>query len=251
MTIAKKFLLLIVTAMAVLISLAAFEYYKSDKIYRISHATNAVTIPSITTLDAAYSNLVAVRAQVWHIITEDNPARMAEIAQMIDQENASIDMSLNKYETHYLTDATDRQLLETDRRNLQEYRDLQQKTISLSMTGMNRHARDLVIANQRAVNGAISALEQHRQYNVSLADQAAIQAKSLKTTITAFSASTLIAGLLAIAMLGILMLQILRDAANKLDAAAILVNAATMLGKTNTAVYLDASFIHAANDNKR
>jgi len=190
LTVLQKMLLLGITALAGLSSLSGLSAYQMDKVFTAASYCSVNTVPSLTVLADAFSEMAKIRAQVWQHMAQTDKAKMEEIEQKIDAERSKVDTLLRKYEG-LLSDDHDRQLLADDRSTLAEYDRVRLKIRDLSRLNKNEEARDYLMANQPIIAKFYDAFDAHRQYNVELGNKGTDQAAVTKGD--AFNMSVIIA----------------------------------------------------------
>jgi len=190
LTVLQKMLLLGTVAMAGLATLSGLSAYQMDKVFTAASYCSVNTVPSLTVLGDAFSEMAKIRAQVWQHMSQTDQSKMTGIEQKIDAERSKVDTLLQKYEG-LLSDDHDRQLLADDRSTLAEYDRVRLKVRDLSRANKNEEARDYLMENQPIIAKFYDAFDAHRQYNVELGNKGTDQAAVTKGD--AFSASVIIA----------------------------------------------------------
>jgi methyl-accepting chemotaxis protein len=200
LTVLQKMLLLGITALAGLSSLSGLSAYQMDKVFTAASYCSVNTVPSLTVLGDAFSEMAKIRAQVWQHMAQTDKAKMEEIEQKIDAERSKVDTLLNKYEG-LLSDDHDRQLLADDRSTLAEYDRVRLKIRDLSRLNKNEEARDYLMENQPIIAKFYDAFDAHRQYNIELGNKGTDQAAVTKSD--AFNMSVIIAIIVLLAVVAL------------------------------------------------
>src|SRR5258706_15013377 len=115
MTIAQRLYVLIFAAVVGLASLAGFGMVQMDRIYTATNFANINTVPSLLTLDEAFSGFAQVRLRVWQSMAQTDAVKKAALERQMEVAHASLVTALNKYEQKNIADDKDRDLLAADR----------------------------------------------------------------------------------------------------------------------------------------
>jgi methyl-accepting chemotaxis protein len=196
MTVSKKMLSLILSAAFGIVLLAIVGLTQMSRVYQTTNYANENVVPSILTLDSAFSPMAAARTQLWQHIAASDAAVMAGLEEKIAANHRKIDDALKKYES-LTSDEKDRSLLAADRAALAEFDQLRDRVYVLSRANKMEEARDLLMANQATMARLWDAFEDHRQYNAELgrksSDDAAHSVESARWVLIGIGIATLIA----------------------------------------------------------
>jgi nitrogen fixation/metabolism regulation signal transduction histidine kinase len=121
----KKLYLIVFIACIGLISEGVFCLIQLDRVYTAANYANVNTVPSIITIDNLSDTIARLRISTWQHVKQRDPALMAEIERTITDLRADADRFLKEYDT-YLTDDTDRHLLNQIRAALLQYDGIRQ-----------------------------------------------------------------------------------------------------------------------------
>ena len=171
MTVAQRLYVLIFATAVGLVGLAGFGIIEMAKVYDAANFANINTVPSILTLDKAFTPFSRLRAQTWQYLALSDPAQRSELAKAMDEQHAQGIAALNEYEKEEIADDKDRSLLSADRNALAEYDALREKILTLTNTNQTEEARNLLLASKVTINKLVEAIEEHRQYNAKLGKQ--------------------------------------------------------------------------------
>ena len=172
MTVSKKMLSLILSAAFGIILLAIVGLTQMGRVYETTNYANVNVVPSILTLDEAFSPMAAARTQLWQHIAASDTAVMAGLEEKIAANHHKVDEALKKYEG-LVSDEKDKSLLAADRAALAAFDQLRDRVYVLSRANKMEEARDLLMANQATMARLWDAFEDHRQYNAELGRKAA------------------------------------------------------------------------------
>ncbi|HMV64676.1 MAG TPA: MCP four helix bundle domain-containing protein, partial [Rhodocyclaceae bacterium] len=175
MSVSKKMLSLLLSAALGIVILAALGLTQMSRVYEITNYANVNVVPSIQTLDKAFSPMAASRTQLWQHIAASDPAVMSTLEERISANRKKVDEALKAYEP-LISDDKDKSLLAADRAALADYDQLRERVYVLSRVNKMEEARDLVMANQAIMARLWDAFEEHREYNAELGRKAADEA---------------------------------------------------------------------------
>jgi methyl-accepting chemotaxis protein len=99
LTVAKELALLIVVAVFGLIGLGMLGFSQINRVFESTNYSNVNTVPSISELDNAFTELSKMRAQLWQHISLTDKVKMAEIKPLMESERTKVDLALKTYET--------------------------------------------------------------------------------------------------------------------------------------------------------
>ena len=201
MTVTKKMLFLVLSAAFGIILLAVLGLTQMNRVYNSANYGNVNVVPSILTLDHAFSPMAAMRTQLWQHIAASDEKVMVTIEERITTNRKKIDEALKTYEG-LLSDDKDKSLLAADRAALNDFDQLRDKVYVLSRANRMEEARDLVMANQTLMARMWDAFEDHRQYNAELGKKASDEAAATESSARWIAITTGLATLLAVSLIG-------------------------------------------------
>jgi methyl-accepting chemotaxis protein len=198
MTLKQRLTILVSTAMVGLAIVAVLGIVQMSRVYTATNYTNINTVPSLLTLDTAFKQLALARTQTWQALAIKDPVKAAEIEQKIKEEGEIVNAALANYEKYCITDEKDREMLQNDRKTLQEYRSLRNRAFELAKAGRNEEGMALIITNQQIPAAVWDAFVVHNKYNADLGNQAAARAASIRDVAlaVAIALSLLVFGIL-------------------------------------------------------
>jgi len=201
MTVTKKMIFLVLSAAFGIILLAILGLTQMNRVYQSANYGNINTVPSILTLDQAFSPMAAMRTQLWQHIAASDEKVMATIEERITANRKKIDEALKTYEG-LVSDEKDKSLLAADRSALNDFDQLRDKVYVLSRVNKMEEARDLVMANQALMARLWDAFEDHRQYNAELGKKASDEAAATESSARWVAIITGLATLVAVSLIG-------------------------------------------------
>ncbi|MDR3417912.1 MAG: methyl-accepting chemotaxis protein [Nevskia sp.] len=202
MTVGKKMLLLVLSGLLGLIGVSGMGQYQIDKVYTAANYANVNSVPSLVLLGEAMKHLTAVRVALYrHTLTTDSEG-MAKEEQVAAASRQKLDEDLKRYESDYISDDKDRQLLAAERAALPDYDAMREKALALSKQNRKSEAFAVEAGGFAIAQRLINAIDEHVQYNVDLAQKASQEADSTKRTATVLSLAISILAILAVAAIG-------------------------------------------------
>ncbi|MFP6848413.1 MAG: methyl-accepting chemotaxis protein [Pseudomonas sp.] len=191
MTISKKMILLVLSALLGILVLSGLSYVQMNKVFNAANYGNINSVPSIVALNKLRSAVnVQIQLVYGHILTTDDQA-MAALETSIKSNRDEINQSIEEY-TKVLSDEQDSQLLDADRTGISAFLRGADSVLEHSRKNENELARDDMIALQHDVIDVLRGdLGKHLEYNVNAANTGSTQAQD------ALQQATLIAILVA------------------------------------------------------
>ncbi|HJW27167.1 MAG TPA: methyl-accepting chemotaxis protein [Rhodocyclaceae bacterium] len=203
MTIAKKMILLIASALLGTLVLAGTAYFQMGRVYDAANFANVNVVPSLQTLATANTALGNLRAQTWQHVALSDPAAMAEMDQKITASRQKFEDALNKYEKELIADDKDRALLGAVRAAYKDYVAMSDRGLVDSRANRSDQARDFLLKNQRLGAKLAEAFEEHRAYNGEVGDRSSREAVAAKSTATTIAVVVFLGTLAMVATLGL------------------------------------------------
>ncbi|MBS0345360.1 MAG: methyl-accepting chemotaxis protein [Proteobacteria bacterium] len=171
----------------------------------------ANTFPSLQTLLEARSKLTASRLGTYQLALAVDAAHRSEIAKEIHEADSQLDLTLQKYERELISDDTDKQLLEADKRAIADYRQIREAYFAkVDANDLEAVRNFLRVSMREKASAAGNALSKHEQYNYQLAEQLNRENTEHSATAMWTTAGTLIGACLLVGVLAQLLIGSLR-----------------------------------------
>ncbi|WP_374482225.1 methyl-accepting chemotaxis protein [Zoogloea sp.] len=171
----------------------------------------ANTFPSLQTLLEARSKLTASRLGTYQLALAVDAAHRSEIAKEIQEADSQLDLTLQKYERELISDDTDKQLLEADKRAITDYRRIREAYFAkVDANDLEAIRTFLRVSMREKASAAGNALSKHEQYNYQLAEQLNRENTEHSATAIWTTAATLIGACLLVGVLAQLLIGSLR-----------------------------------------
>jgi methyl-accepting chemotaxis protein len=202
MTISKKMILLVLSALLGILLLSGLGYQQMHQVFTAANYGNVNSVPSIVALNKLRTAVnVQIQLIYSHILTVDD-ASMAEIEKQIKSSRVDIQQAIDEY-AQVLSDDKDTQLLEADRQGIAAFQQGADVALSHSRRNENEAARDAMIALQKEFMDPLrDALNAHLEYNVDAASKGSLAAEDTLARATLISIVVSLITLLVIALLG-------------------------------------------------
>ncbi len=201
MTITKKMLLLVGTAILGLSGLALLGQNRMERVYEKTNFTNINSVPALVDLyevDNAFGHL---RVRPYRHVLNNNAGEMAQIETTVKEGREAVLNALKKYEST-LADDKDKHLLDEDHAAFNAYLLEVDKVLDQSRQNKKDLARELLVQIKPSEKKAYDAFADHMAYNVELAKKAADEAVATKANATLFATIITTIVLLMTALLG-------------------------------------------------
>ncbi|WP_262964628.1 HAMP domain-containing methyl-accepting chemotaxis protein [Methylobacter psychrophilus] len=200
-TVARKMILLVFTAVLGLVGLSLFGQNRMDVVYEKTNYANVNSIPSIVMLAKGAESFGRLRVRVYRHVLNTDPNKMADIETQITEAQDGVLSALKDYEG-VVSDDKDKQLLADDLADLKKYLSGVDNTLNLSRDNKNDLARDALTQNADQAEKTNATLKAHMTYNVDLAMKASEIAATTKIDATRMSSIIAALILLAIVLMG-------------------------------------------------
>ncbi|GAC1032929.1 methyl-accepting chemotaxis protein [Pseudomonas sp. No.21] len=202
MTISKKMILLVMSALLGILLLSGVSYQQMNQVYTAANYANINSVPSIVVINTLRNALNQHIQQIYtHILTTDEAAMKELDKGLLDNEGA-IQSAIEDY-TKLLSDSEDEQLLATDRKAIEAFLIGVNKLLAHSRANENELARDGMVALQSHEIATLNeALSKHRDYNIRMATEGGQRAEATLGQATLISIVVSAVTLLVIGLIG-------------------------------------------------
>ncbi|MDF0378670.1 methyl-accepting chemotaxis protein [Methylophilus sp. YYY-1] len=202
MTVAKKMILLIGTAVFGLILIASMAQYYLDQVYTKTNYLNINTVPSIIVLDEMSKAYADMQETVYQHIINTDDATMSQLDRVVLEYRAKLEEAVKKYEAENITDDKDKRLIEDVKAEIKSYDILREKVLSLSRANKIEEARRAVFAAKEDFLKVSQAIEADRKYNVEIGQKASKDASDTQATALLLSRTIALAVIALAAAIG-------------------------------------------------
>src|SRR5215469_3680340 len=121
MTIAKRLILLLAVPIVALLSLGLLTRLELSRVEESSRFVADTQVPSLATLGELSRTFVELRVSVRNFILATNQAQQAEARSVFDSGEAKVNLLLQQYADHLISDEQDRRLLHDVRDSSHEW----------------------------------------------------------------------------------------------------------------------------------
>ena len=181
MTVAKKMMLLIFTAIVGLVGLAVMGSIQMNNVFEAANYSTINSVPSLIQLDEARKHTLRYRIMVNRHIMNTDATIMNEIEAKIEEHKKGAYDSLDKYLSCCITDDKDKTMVMLVRSKFDEYVAAVNPALELSRANKNEQARDALNKASVISDETAKALNADVDYNIELAKNGADQAIAIKS----------------------------------------------------------------------
>ncbi len=201
LTVAQKFILLILSALIGIAVLAGISTMQMKKVFDGANYANVNVVPSLLLIAEAAEAEANIRVRTWRRMADSDKTHDAENDKVIDASFAKVEETLKKYED-MLADDKDKALLAADRAAVADFMAVRAAASKLDDEGKHDEAVAHLNRNQAVIAKVIAAFKEHREYNLEIGQRAAVQAEATEHAATNLSLIVSSATLLVIGLIG-------------------------------------------------
>ncbi len=223
MTVAKKMLLLVATALLGILMLAGVAQIQMNKVFTEANYSNENIIPSMQILMGIQQNIARTRIRLNRHILNTDPTQYNALEVELEKSMSDARVGFDKYE-ELIADNRDRELLVADEKAFATFVAIIPPILEVSRKSQLETARELLEKDRALAVAAGSTVDEHVAYNMELANAAKDRAVATKSS--AAILSIFIAGitLIFIALIGFFIARnLLRQLGGEPDYAAAVV----------------------------
>lgn len=204
LTIARKLYLLITLVVVGLLFLMVAGIQKMNKIHAEASYAAVNVVPSLLVIAQTNQGMTSVRTSTWKYLALGETGDKETLIKTIEDAKLKAKEGIKKYKDSFISDEKDRELLNSENEAFEKFLDLQEKTISLANSGQWDEARKLMSSNQPLVDKLNASLEDHRQHNEKLADDATENALKTINSATWSAVAVSMTVILVVSVMGVL-----------------------------------------------
>ncbi|HMV07224.1 MAG TPA: MCP four helix bundle domain-containing protein, partial [Accumulibacter sp.] len=197
MTVSKKMMLLILTALIGALSLAGLGIRQMNRVYDSADYGNANSVPSLLVLSKNVEQFNGLRARLYRFLLVDDPSRQNEMEDKIRDSRARLQDGFRSYEK-LISDDTDRRFLQDELALFAEYDRRTSEALDLVRARRKGEGVEHFLAVTPVSDRLNATLSEHLSYNEKLATQASAAAAAVKD-----SALLLLLGIAAVTVLAV------------------------------------------------
>ena len=227
MTVAKKMLLLVLSAVLGIVMLSGISLYQMNKVYDSANFANVNTVPSLTTLGELRAGFNRVRINMNRHILNVDASRMNEIEKEITSSRQAVFDALKKYESENIADAQDRTYLEQIKTLYGDYdREIEPVLVESRKGESNIQAARIQMRKSNDLfDTTAKTIAEHLEYNARLARKASDDAATTKSNALLVAMVISLLTLAAVAGIGFFITRnLMRQLGGEPDAAADVAN---------------------------
>lgn len=201
MTVAKKMLLLVATALLGIIILAGSSQVQMNSVFNQTNYTNENVVPSLILLANTQNNVYRVRIRLNRFILNTKPAEIPKLEEDINKAIAAVKAGFKDYESA-ISDDKDRELLAEGIKRFDIYLTHIPPILAASKNNQFDLARDLVEVAKDDALAASVAVDNQALHNQEIAKSAKNTALETMGDARVFSIVIAVITLVAIALIG-------------------------------------------------
>lgn len=179
MTISKQLMVMLSIAIIGTCTIFGISMTKMDQVYEETNYVTVNSLPSVLSLNHAMLYALRLRLVMWEHITQEDKEANAKSKEGILGALSDLEKELKKYET-MISDDKDKALLAKDVDTLGAFKKLVDDLLKLSESGHKAEATTAFNKARPVLKSLTSALDEHMQYNVDLANKMANHAADAK-----------------------------------------------------------------------
>ena len=226
MTVTKKMLLLVLSAVLGILMLSGISLYQMNKVYDSANFANVNTVPSLTTLGELRAGFNRVRINLMRHILNVDANRMSEIEKDIAANRQAVLEAIKKYEST-IADDKDRSYLEQSKALYAEFdREVEPVLVESRKGESNIQAARIQMAKSNDLfEKTAKHIAEHFEYNVQLGKKASDDAVAAKSSALLVAMVISLLTLAAVAGIGYFITRnLMRQLGGEPDAAADVAN---------------------------
>ncbi|TWI54853.1 methyl-accepting chemotaxis protein [Pseudomonas duriflava] len=201
MTVTKKMLLLVLSALLGVALLAGTAQYQINRVFEAANYGNDNTVPSLLAINAVNQSVDSAIKNIYLHILSTESAQMAQVEQTLKSIHEDLEQGLKRYET-LLSNDQDRVLLANDREALKGLSELENKVLLLSRQNLTEEAKAAMLASLHILENVSQVLSAHITFNEELGQEGEKTAAAMKGAATLISILIALATLTAIGLIG-------------------------------------------------
>lgn len=223
MTVAKKMLLLVATALLGIIILAGAAQVQINTVFEQTNYSNENVIPSMSLLSEIQSNVYRFRIRLSRFVLNTDPTQIEKLEADLNKALNDSRNGLKKYETLLASDK-DKELFAADQKFFDSFAAHLPGILTAAKKNQTDVALALVEKSGDDARSLATALENHAAFNMELAESSKNQALATKSKAALISIIIASITLVAIAVLGYFIARnLLRQLGGEPDYAAAVV----------------------------
>ncbi|AFL68785.1 methyl-accepting chemotaxis protein [Sulfurospirillum barnesii] len=179
MSIAKQLMLMLLIAIIGTCTIFGISMKKMDQVYEETNYVTVNSLPSVLSLNHSMLYGLRLRLVMWEHITQEDKTANAKSKEGILGALNDLEKELKTYES-MVSNEKDKALLAKDLEALEGFKKLVDEILKLSESGHKAEAAVTFNKARPVLKALTSALDEHMQYNLELANQMATHAASEK-----------------------------------------------------------------------
>jgi len=179
LTVAQKFVLLVLSALIGIAGLSGVAIVQMQKVYDAASFSTVNTVPAIRALDKANEVLTVIRLRAWQMMAYPDRSRAEQANNDISTQMPKFDAAMKEYEATLAGDK-DKALFEADKAAMRDYLAARDELAKLVLAGKREEAIDLALSKRAVFARVAEAFDEHRQFNADLGQAGANEAVKIQ-----------------------------------------------------------------------
>ena len=203
LTVAQKFLLLILLALAGIVTLAGLSFVQMGQVFKAASYATENSVPSLLNIAEFSSAMKNAQLETWKIVADTDTERMKRYSSALKELLPKVESSLKNYEDHNLSDDTDRGLLAEVKSAWTGYKELRSQLEVLGLANKGDEAITLVERDRAKVDRLWKSIDEIQAYNEKLSKEGAARADATRQSAFMSSLAVAAATLILVTLAGI------------------------------------------------
>lgn len=201
MTIARKMILLVITAVIGLLWLAFYSQSKLDSVFEKANYGNVNSVPSVRDLSGVIEDFGRLRVRIYRHVLNSDATKMGDIEVKIKEARTGIEKNFAQYEKSDISNDTDKKMLQADRAAYANYVAGIEDILSLSRELKNDQALVALSKNAKIAEDLNNLLDEHMKFNIELGNEKSAEALANKQEAVKLSA---VLALITLSIVGVM-----------------------------------------------
>jgi len=201
LTVAQKFILLVISAVIGITMLAGVAATQMKKVFDGANFANVNVLPSLLLLADASDASATIRVFTWRQLADADTHSHARYEKVVADNVLKAEEALKQYES-LLADDKDKALLAADRAALADFMNMRSVAINLQKENKGVAAVEHMNRNQAIIGKVIDVFNEHRHYNQQISKQASDEAVAIQQSANITSMAVAGVTLVVIGLIG-------------------------------------------------
>jgi methyl-accepting chemotaxis protein len=179
-SVVKKMMLLVITAILGLISLSTFSIKETNNVYESANFANVNTVPAMVALDDIRKHYLKMLVTVYRHVQTSDEKKLTALETTLTEEYKAIDKGLADYEAT-IVDEKDRKLFNDEKAGIQQLEADLKPILVFSRNHEDAKSNAGLVASEEIADNVARMINDHFDYNVELGKKASEDAVAIKS----------------------------------------------------------------------